>query len=757
MDKQKKPTTAAPADKVSQLMSIKPRRPLHTRMVQSFLVIWLDSNIDLENNNSCKHTVSALKETVNEINIFTDIDECIDFITDVQEERIFMIASGALGQITSPIIHDMPQISTIYIFCENQAWYEQWITQWPKIKGAFTDIAPICRNLQQAAVGFDQNMISINFVPTRSENSKPNLNQLDYSFMYTQIMKEILLTISFEQHHIDQFLTYCRDIFIDEPNELDHVNKLEQEYYKHLPIWWYTYPSFLYSMLNRSLRMMEVDLIITMGFFIRDLHNHIEKLHGQQFVGQSPSNSFTVYRGQGLSETEFNQLIKTKGGLLSFNSFLSTSKKRQVSLNFVHQTIASSDLVGILFIMRIDPSILSTPFAGIRDVSYFKGEEEILFSMHSTFRIGPMKQIDRNNRLWQVDLTLTSDNDPDLYALTERMREETEESTGWLRLGKLMVKLAQYNEAEDLHETLLARRMDNDERGNIFYQLGVIKCYLGEYASALTFYGKSLKTRQNNLSSQHPDVADCYNAIGIVHYMVGDYYNALSHYQVAMKIYRKNLPSNRPELATSYNNIGLVYDNMGDYSNALSYYQKAVQIRQKVLPSNHPDLATSYICYGSVCYKMGDYSSSISYHQKALEIYQKTLPPNHPDLATCYICHGSVYEKMSDYMNSLLYYRKALEIYQKTLPSDHPHLATTYNNIGVVYYNMDDYSNALSYHQKALEIYQNIFPSYHPDLAQSYSTISTVYLNLGDSSNALLYYQKAVETNRKLLPSNHPH
>ena len=58
---------------------------------------------------------------------------------------------------------------------------------------------------------------------------------------------------------------------------------------------------------------------------------------------------------------------------------------------------------------------------------YYQTEEEILFSMHSIFRIGQIEQIDENNRLWQVDLTLTNDNDPQLYALTERMREETKD------------------------------------------------------------------------------------------------------------------------------------------------------------------------------------------------------------------------------------------------------------------------------------------------------------------------------------------
>ena len=46
------------------------------------------------------------------------------------------------------------------------------------------------------------------------------------------------------------------------------------------------------------------------------------------------SQSFTVYRGQGLSKTDFDQLIKTKGGLMSFNNFLSTSINRKISLEF---------------------------------------------------------------------------------------------------------------------------------------------------------------------------------------------------------------------------------------------------------------------------------------------------------------------------------------------------------------------------------------------------------------------------------------
>jgi hypothetical protein len=78
-------------------------------------------------------------------------------------------------------------------------------------------------------------------------------------------------------------------------------------------------------MLNRALRTMEVDLIVKMRFFVRDLHNHIDTLHTEQYSNKSDFDSFIVYRGQGLPEMDFNQLTTTQGGLMSFNNFLSTA------------------------------------------------------------------------------------------------------------------------------------------------------------------------------------------------------------------------------------------------------------------------------------------------------------------------------------------------------------------------------------------------------------------------------------------------
>jgi tetratricopeptide (TPR) repeat protein len=672
MDTNKKAITTATAS--LKPPSTWPSRLPYARMVQNFLLVWLDAGIDEKNNDDCRNSIAKLRQVIHTVHTFTNADECIDLITDIKEETIFIIVSGTFSTDIVPIVQDMPQVSCVYILCKNKCRYEQWALQWSKVKGVYSDITPIYEAVKQAAHFCDQNMVSISFVKSSNEAPTQNLDQLDQSFMHTQMLKEILLTINFEQKHIQEFLKYCREQFASNSTGLRNVDKLQEEYCLHKPIWWYTSDGFLYSMLNRALRIMEVDLIIKMGFFVRDLHNHIAALHSEQYRGQTHSDSFTLYRGQGLSPTDFDQLMETKGGLLSFNNFLSTSRDQAVSFAFAASNASDPNLIGILFEITVDPSIPSTPFANISDVSYFKKEEEILFSMHSVFRIGQVKQLGEKNRLWQVDLTLTSDNDPQLRHLSECMQKETRGSTGWHRLVLLLVRLGHSNKAEEISEILLQQATDEGGKAHFYHIQGYIKSDQGQYAEAIEFYEKSIKINQKILSPTDPS------------------------------------------LASSYNNIGLVYNNMGEYSKALSYYEKALEIEQKTLPPNHPDLATSYSNFGGVYNNMGEYSKALSYYEKALEMFQKTLPPNHPSLGTSYNNIGLVYDNMGEYSKALSYYEKALEIRQKTLPPNHPDLASSYNNIGSVYYNMGEYSKALSFFERAFDLQQRSLPANHPNL-----------------------------------------
>ena len=299
----------------------------------------------------------------------------------------------------------------------------------------------------------------------------------------------------------------------------------------------------------------------------------MDKVHREQQAQNPITEEFTVFRGQGLFNEYFDKMKQSKGGLMAFNNFLSTSRDRQTSLVFAYQS--NPDHVPILFVMRVDPRICeqsSISFVDVKDEGHFKGENEILFATHSVFRIQGMNMIENaeRNPMWEVHLTLVDESDPEMGELTRHVCEEMGASTGCSGLGWIFAKIGQSEKAEELYQVLLNKSSSDKERGHYFNQLGYVYINMGEYLKALSYFERSLQ------------------------------------------IYKAALPLNRPDLATSYNNIAGVYDNMGKYLKALSSYEQSLEIRKVALPLNHPHLATSYNNIGGVYMNMGEYSKALS-------------------------------------------------------------------------------------------------------------------------------------------------
>ncbi|CAF4715193.1 unnamed protein product, partial [Rotaria socialis] len=116
--------------------------------------------------------------------------------------------------------------------------------------------------------------------------------------------------------------------------------------------------------------------------------------------------------------------------------------------------------------------------------------------------------------LWEVHLTITDESDPQLAGLTDRIKEEVQGTSGWYRMGKLMLKVGHFDQAEELYNELLENASDDSDRALIYHQLGWSKKNQGEYQQAVTFYKKSLEICKEILSPDDPNLASSYNNIG---------------------------------------------------------------------------------------------------------------------------------------------------------------------------------------------------------------------------------------------------
>lgn len=688
-------------------------------LIDGFILVWLDPVAET-NGRFFIDWIKKFRSIVNVLKIFNDIQEFILFVNTKRNELVFTIIPDNVAKTVIPQINEVNNLSAIYLFSNTNVNITARNMISDKIRGRFHQINVLYEQLKKDAHQCDHDLASISIISDESI-SEASSDSLDQSFMYSCILKEIMLDIQFKKKEKDEFIAFCRVKYDDDDEAKKVIDEFEKAYPYTLeedgtltndpsPIWWYTRESFLYSMINKALRTQDTDTIIKMGFFMSDLHRQIDELHSESNLRKS----ITVYRGQGIIQGDFDRVKTNKGGLISFNSFLSTSLDSDVALSFAMQSTTVHEVIPVLFKINVDPEVC---FANLNDdISYFKGREmEILFSMHSVFRI---VQTRYDNNIWVVELKSTRNDDEQLRKLSVIIRKEIGLGTGWDRLGSLLVKMGNFEKADQIFRTLLSstRKDDWQMLAHLFNQTGYIAKQKGNLTEALEYYEKSLKIQLEHLRTGDLDFATTYSNIGSVHDSRGDHKTALEFYQKALQIKQKHLNFDDLSLATTFNNIGSVHDSLGDYPTALSFYEKTIRIQENELPEYHPSLAITYSNIGRTHRLMEDYSVALTYYQKTLDIFLRVLPDSHPSLATAFNNIGLVHDLLGDYSSALSYYEKTLDIKNKALPSDHPSFATTFSNMAFVHKALNHYNIALQLFERALQVSQKTLPMDHVDI-----------------------------------------
>ncbi|CAF0871705.1 unnamed protein product [Didymodactylos carnosus] len=539
------------------------------RSLECFEIIWLDAHIDKKTNDN-SNTLTQLRRVVNNnLKTFDNPDQCSHYISSIQNQKIFLIVSGAVGQIVVPQVHALTQIELIYVFCFDKAKHEKWTNKYKKIVGAFSDIDSVCDKL-----GEDVNSCTNDLLPFSAISSAEEINKQDPSFMWFQLLVDILLNMKHTDDTKQEMIDLCQERYKDNEEQLEYIREF-QTYAPGKAIWWYTRNCFLYGMLNNALRTLDIGTLFKLRFFITDLHDQLKQFHSE-FIHSTSIKVMTVYRGQGMSLEELKKC--TTGGLLSMHHSMSTSTEKKQALVFVDQALSKSPAnQGILFEMKVDVKTCHKPFHNIQNLSFYPSENEVLFSMGTVFRIHSIQQT--GSRSWSIGLKLVAEGDQQLQTLRNHMRKDIGEGSDLFALGALMLNMGHYDKAQEYNELFL-----------------------------------------KSLPENHPSIATTYNNICGVHFHQGNYVEALNCYKNTLEIQLKSLPKNHPSIATTYNNMGLVYSNQGNYVEGLNYYRKTLEIQLESLPENHPSIATTYNNMGLVYSNQGNYVEALNYCKKTLEI-----------------------------------------------------------------------------------------------------------------------------------------
>ncbi|CAF1492126.1 unnamed protein product [Adineta steineri] len=510
----------------------------------------------------------------------------------------------------------------------------------------------------------------------------------------------------------EQMLNECRLAYENDENGLKSIELFRSTYTSDQAAKWYTADSFIYRLLNRTLRYREnFENVYKFRYFIADLHRQLRKMQGN-------FKATTVYRGQMMNKHELDMFKENRGKCMSVNTFLSTTLDEAVARCYAGDGEERPKLESVLFVIHIDYSITNIkPFASLMDDTRFKDEEEVLFSVGSVFEISEHIDLISGTNIWRIELKTSNIQNQHVIDLMNYFMDEIYYDTKDMVLGKFLIYMGKYKDAENYFNDIRRQIVDNDQRPfyvlDLHMSLGVAYHYQTNYIQAEALYDLVIKhwIYQTNLN-----YLKCRNQLGKLYLDKECYDMADFQFDCVLSSLKEYKEKNQKKycllLAETYINIAssqLEADNsyVFESEKVFQLLCLAEQIYRKILPRNHPLFAELRYYFGCA-YFIKDINDmrALDNLQHSMNIQLLSLPKNHIQRVKIHFRLGKFYFAQKQYSEGLQEFGKIIDIQVELLDEadiNHPLITKTFTELGLYYQKIDRLIQALKYFQLALQ------------------------------------------------------
>ena len=617
-------------------------------------VVWLDGRA----NEGSEQIRLILKKCDGNSKLFRDHDECIDFIKSLDHGRLLMFVSDVffIDDFLRKIEHCRVKLNLIDLSKQIDSLRV----------GDDPDL--LQRIIEKEIRFFRRQSITVNLFDFQ-QRSMRNLSKESASFLWNQILVHILQEFPRNEHSRQDIITKCMDIYRDNPREFQKIEEFQSSYKAIDAIRWYTEECFLYKELNKALRTEDFQMLYIFRTFITDL---IDALCRERSEAPFETIPTTLYRGQQLTDQEFERLVMNIGSILSFNAFLSTTRDIQVALAYAGRAIQYDHLRYVLFEIEIDPSKSSLVFADVSNKSRIHDEQEVLFSLNSTFKLLSVL-FDPLLSLWRIRI--------------EAVTESSDKSQEYIQV--------------------LRQQMGGYSPSICFGRLLLVE--LGQIDKAAEYFDLLLKT----LPIDHSDVADIQNALGHVYYAKNEMKQALSHYEKGHALRREQLTNDHLRIAYSLENLANVHRQMNDFDRAIHCYQQANEIRQRNGSTDDMRAARASRDLAKLHISKNDYDKACLCLRKSCDIYARLSIDQHPEVAESLHLLGMAHQIDGSLNDAIEYYQKGLSMREICLPVGHRDIDQSISSIARVYQRMGKVDLAVAFLKEKLQVQHEILGDIH--------------------------------------------
>ncbi|CAF1418879.1 unnamed protein product [Rotaria sordida] len=460
-------------------------------------------------------------------------------------------------------------------------------------------------------------------------------------------MLDVLLNIPRSSTDIEDVIT----IATENENNLvtqESIDHFRKTYTSDEAITWYTKDKFLYRVFGEACRKLNSDAIIRFHPIVKDINRQLQRLQAEQMKNGTLQLPLTVYRGQVEwdSKDELNRLLASEGGLISINTFLSTTFHYPVACSYV--TGANPD-TSVLFEITVNDEKNNKRLQAFADIS------------HTYKKEGRMKTL--------------IDKEPALHALTEQTNNDVvHQSETSICLVFDLLNSFLYSDVKDMQEQ---ENFDNKDAESLLC-FGGLLLLTGDCDKSIQYF--QMLSRNDSINDKlkaiiHSVLGACY-VLAKEKRMASNYFNAaLRHLHTTKKesmpawfatgiaslnttLYEPDQPVNPTydELALSINesqsnndigeklrllHIGHICFEQEKFVEALNHWEEAMEI-VSCIPSSFLIIFNGaiYVQMAVTYFRLSNMPDALNAMEKAIKCMESYYASTHRMFAGLYLLYG---------------------------------------------------------------------------------------------------------------------
>ena len=519
----------------------------------------------------------------------------------------------------------------------------------------------------------------------------------------------------------------------------------------------YTRDALFFRLLNQALRTEDMSLVYQFRYLITQLCAQIEVECRKQI---NDDQWTSLYRGFQLHEEELGRLKANVDGLISTNSFFSTSRDKRVALMFTDPDRVENQLVNVLLEVQVNPARLqSCFFADIQHLSSMLNEEEVLFTLGSIFQIVSV-HFDDETRLWLVRLKASDESADRIRDYCQLADHDLREESPITYFGMILTdRLDQPDRAVRYFRGLLSL-LDREHpiRIDIYMQLGEAYSRKNDHVRARKcFYKVGAMHRsqaKHVLESSNDDRREdlrrrleieekktCEASIEKAKLMqqIGDLTETNAKalwFQRAREVYgRLSLPN--PSLSACLDELSWVYgsDPKGEQHLEVLYQRLAVD--EQYLPAENQQLRDVLEEIKGEGRNLHDDRRFVDFCQRSLDALRGQHNDDHPRLVHMRHCMEKVRAKIDPFDQRQA---ELIDLYETTAGEDLLRRSECLCELAMHAFRYFLYDQSLLYALQDLQIHRN----HHSNLIGVLLHIAICYNQLADYQQAFDYMQQVL-------------